>query len=261
MSQDKTVEPQEQTVSNELDSGFFESSEENKPIEVTLFGQKYTFDSREKMTEAFENLFRQAVAEARAVGAREASQAQTQNQAQNQNQVKGEYVSGGEPLTGGKPDPAKFVELLEKDPAAAFDYVDQYRYGIPAAQIRPAVKSTLKTVADMVLAIEADRFVRETPEYSPSDSNMRALLEVLRESRLPPTSDGMKAAFHLAIQKGVIKPAQPSQQAASYPPPSPGRSIGTTGPALNWDKIRSMKTEDLRKEIERLKDKFKSSGR
>ena len=223
-------------------------SEKPRPIELNIFGQTYSFDDPKKLAETVEAAIRDAVIRGRLEAEQELKQ---------RTGSEGQYVSGTEQPKTKTPDAAKFVELLEKNPAEAFDYVDEFRFGMPAKQVRAALNAVLKTTADMALAIEADKFRRETPEYVANEENMRALLETMRQYNLPPTAEGMKRAFRLAVDEGKIRPAQPQPFSPSAPPPSVGRSAASTGMALNWDKIRNLSADQLKAEIERIKNRLK----
>lgn len=223
-----------------------ESAQDKKPITVELFGERYTFTSPEEMARTIEGVVNQIRLEA------EARVAQAKHNPHTE--TKGSYVTGTEqPETL---DTQKFLDLLEKKgPVVAVEEAIRH------SRVGQAINQMMTTMANLVLAQEAQRFVDTTPEYEPNDANMRALLRVLKENNLPPTSQGFRAAFKLAVDQNLIKPREaPAQQAqAPNAPPSPGRGV-STGPAIDWNKVRSMSSEELKARIEQLRAQMGRSG-
>lgn len=212
-----------------------EPEPEKKPIAIELFGERYTFTSPEEMARTIEGVVNQIrlEAEARVAQAKQPAQAD----------AKGSYVTGAEQPQA--LDTQKFLDLLEKKgPVAAVEEAIRH------SRVGQAINQMMTTMANIVLAQEAQRFVEATPEYEPNDANMRALLRVLKENNLPPTSQGFRAAFKLAVDQNLIKPREPAQTPSA--PPSPGRGV-STGPAIDWNKVRSMSSDELKARIEQLK--------
>lgn len=114
-----------------------------------------------------------------------------------------------------KIDMERYVELLGKDPVAAFDYVDSFRTGIPNyGKVVPALMSE---VVQLSRWQHSETFKAENPDYYPSQKNSEVMSNIMAQNKIPWTSQGLQQAYAVANMNGWLE-ADPESNANQNQP-------------------------------------------
>lgn len=97
----------------------------------------------------------------------------------------------------------EFTRRAAKDPVDAFKYMAKYTMGVedPAAVIR----SLAQTVTSQHTELAGLKFRAENPDWEPTPDNVNALQGIMNQYNIPPTFDGLQAAYAAAKGLGKIK--------------------------------------------------------
>ncbi len=157
-------------------------------IPLTLNGQTVTFNSPEELSTAVSSLVQSL---------------QTQQQAP-------QYVAPAPQVAEvtGKDDPfdvSTFVQKMTSNPLDAFDYADKYRFGVdnPSAAIKDAIASKAK-LDDMSKVLTVYQFRDAHPEFQGSPQAGQVIEQVMQQGNYPLTTNGLEAAYALAITRGLL---------------------------------------------------------
>lgn len=158
------------------------------PITLDIGGQKYTFKDQEELnaniSSAFKNLTEQ--------NATLMAQLEEQVRQQTQNQ---------DSTDSPKVDYDKFASLIQKDPTAAFDYIDEIRYG--PNKVPPAVSTLAEQLQQTQRQLDVYAFLNNHPEYQNTDKNAAALKSVMDNLSLNPDLRGLEVAYRTAKAYGI----------------------------------------------------------
>jgi hypothetical protein len=171
------------------------------PIPLTLNGQTFYFNSPDELSAAVGNMAQQYNAQL--------SQVQASRPAQNE-------VSGAdEPAF----DMNKYVETLTKDPLAAANYVDEYRYGVknPAEAFKSALKAQEK-LGEIEKTLAVYQFKDAHPEFVGTPQSATVIDKVREAHGLNWDAQGLSAAYSIALQRGLIANPTGQQQQNPYGP-------------------------------------------
>ena len=172
-----------------------EDARKPEPVKINLGGQEYTFNSHEEMTTAINNTFAAVSQQQAAVLAQLEEARAKQSQGDNSN------------LPGF--DQEKFVKLITENPIAAFDYVDEMRYG--PDRIPPKVKQELAEMESMKGQLTAYRFMNAHPEFHNDDKNAAQLRGIAQSLGLPMDFNGLESAYRVGRANGITFQAPEDQ--------------------------------------------------
>jgi len=201
---DVTSDLVKQQVENELKArGIIGDEDQRKaePVKLNLGGQEYTFSSQEEMQATLNNAFA-SVAQNQAVLLQQLEEA-TQKQ------------GGGQSNDPASPqfDKDKFVKLISENPIAAFDYVDEMRYG--PAKVAPAIQQELSRLQNVEATMTAYRFTQSHPEFENTNDNAAKLRAIAQNLKLGMDYESLEAAYTVGKSYGVF--GQPQQQQNTQP--------------------------------------------
>lgn len=206
-------------VDKRLEEGARGAPPKPEPIKVKIGDNEYQFNDQKELNVAIGNLV------------------------SNYNKALDDAGSGkgtGEPAGGNKgpgPEKPKFdkeawaKEFME-DPAAAIESALASRFGFDKPV--EVIKTGLAVIDQQRRYIEATQFERANPDF-PMDNPKAAEVigAIMTSTGLPPTSQGLTAAWALAKQNGVIQPRQRQEERhegpgregtnRNAPPPYAGR--------------------------------------
>lgn len=158
------------------------------PITLDIGGQKYTFKDQEELNAnigaAFKNLTEQNAT----------LMAQLEEQVRQQSQKP-------ESQDSPKVDYDKFASLIQKDPAAAFDYIDEIRYG--PNKVPAAVSTLAEQLYQTQRQLDVYAFLNNHPEYQNTDKNAAALKIVMDNLNINPDLRGLEVAYRTAKAYGI----------------------------------------------------------
>lgn len=199
-------------TSNALDQQQAQNSQEPRPIEITVNGQKLTFRDNEALAKGIElygqNLYQAALNQARQ---QVPAQAPAPPPAANQGAPKADEFPDF--------DPDRFAKLASEHPLKALEYADKTRYGI---DMREFVQSVSQTVTQQAQQLELMRFQRMNPDFNEFDpQHAQALTSLVRQNNLPLTSQSLSLAWRYALSNGIVQ--RPTYAA---PAPAPGNDEG-----------------------------------
>jgi hypothetical protein len=186
-------------------------TQQPQPIQINLNGQTFSFQNQEELNRALNNTF-------------SAYNQQLSQLQQTQSQPRGQEVSGQD--EGPKLDINQFVEKLGTDPRAAFDMVDEVRFGMknPAQTLREAVEKVNRQ--EQLLA--AYQFKEQFPQFPANQQNAQALYGIMQQRGLPATAEGLEAAYAIGLMRGVFQPTQPQQ--SQFPGQAPPQTMTGQSP-------------------------------
>jgi hypothetical protein len=115
-----------------------------------------------------------------------------------------------QPAAGGdKFDQQKYFNLLTEDPMSAANYLDGYRFGIPAEQVVPTFNRTVQTSTMAADNLLVTSFFTECPDFPHGDENaMKALVDTVDQMGGVYTPMSMKAAHRLCVDANKYTPVQ-----------------------------------------------------
>jgi hypothetical protein len=100
-------------------------------------------------------------------------------------------------------DMTQFADLLTRDPVKAFDYVDEKRYG--QERIPKPVAEKLNELERVKGVLAVYQFKDVHRDFVESPENSQAIGRTLNYLNMPPTFEGLTAAYQLAKANGLIK--------------------------------------------------------
>ena len=127
----------------------------------------------------------------------------------------GAYVTGQDRP---KVDMERYVALIQQDPLAAAEYVDELRYGVEKPS--DLIKSKLQEIEEVRQILVAEAFKSMHPEF-PGGAQLGNTLDQIRtKMNLPFNTLGLEAAYALAKERGIFPDfralaAQQAQQQAA----------------------------------------------
>lgn len=203
-----------------------EDARKDTPVKFNIGGQDYQFSSQQEAETAINNAF-STVAQNQA-----SMMAQLEEAQQKQSEGKPPDASN-EP----KFDNEKFVDLIQKNPIEAFNYIDEVRYG--PNRIPEPVAQRLQQVELLENQLNAYKFLHAHPEFQNTDQNAQVLRAVAGNLGVPLDYNGLEASYRVAAAYGLIgaggqQTQQTQQQMQQYAapgvqaPPSVNRT-GTGG--------------------------------
>tara|TARA_R110000868_G_scaffold4119_7_gene25017 strand:+ start:846 stop:1607 length:762 start_codon:yes stop_codon:yes gene_type:complete len=195
-----------------------EDARKPEPVKINLGGQEYTFNSHEEMSTAINNTFAAVSQQQAAVLAQLEEANSKQNSGDNSN------------LPGF--DQEKFVKLITEDPIAAFNYVDEMRYG--PDRLPPKVKSELAEMESMKGQLTAYRFMNAHPEFHNDDKNAAQLRGIAQSLGLPMDYNGLESAYRVGRANGISFQAPEDQTQGRFNQQSNNVHSSTpTPPSIN----------------------------
>jgi hypothetical protein len=218
-------------------------------IKMNIAGQERSFNSTE---EASEFMNATLAAQQQAIAA---AQAQVHQ---------GTKVTADDQMkapTRPKADINEFANRLRDDPAAAFDYVDEMRYGGNPVKIMQELYAK-QQAQEQVLA--AYQFRDDHPEFPRTPENAQALMQIVQAHNLPFTYDGLELAYSVARQRGLVKTEESGEESSPEPsrvprrniaPPRVGRGTGDGGGPDILDQVEDMSASDIAKIISRFESR------
>lgn len=190
-----------------------EDAQKDSPISINLGGQEYTFKSREEMQATLNNAFA-SVAQNQAELMSQLEAATTQRNSQ-----------GAPQNTAPQLDRDKFVELIGKDPIAAFNYIDEVRYG--PSRVAPELHNELSRLRNVESTMTAYRFTQTHPDFENNNENAAKLRAIATNLGLQMDYNGLEAAYTVGKSYGVFGQQQiqhaPQQANNTQAPPSINR--------------------------------------
>lgn len=225
---------------------------EPSPLKVTLGGQERTFANPEELSKFVQAQIDAAnqAAQQQVVAASSVAQAATANR-----------VTAADLEKPPQPDLKEFANLLEKNPADAFNYIDSFRFG--GANPIALMKQMYETQQAQSAVISVMQFREAHPEYERTNENAQALNQVMQAYKLPVTFDGLEMAYALAQQRGLIETKTADEKAVdtsaavndtstvSVGPPRVARTVTNTSPDI-VELAEDMDPDDILKVINRL---------
>lgn len=186
-----------------------EDAKKPDPIKINLGGQEYAFNSREEMETTLNNTFAAVTQQQAAVLAQLEEATKQQNLAQqNQN-------SPAAPVFNQE----HFVKLITENPMAAFDYVDEMRYG--PEKISPKIKQELAEVEEMRNTLTAYRFLNAHPEFHNDNANANQLRGIANSLGLKTDYAGLESAYQVGRANGMFQPQAPPENQGRFAQNSP----------------------------------------
>jgi hypothetical protein len=169
-----------------------------QPLELNIMGSKYTFNSHAEMEAALNNTF----------GALQ------QQQAAPPPEPAGRYVTDDQ---GPKWDQDKYIELMKTNPVEAAELVDNFRYfgGKHTGKVSQSIKKQLEEGERAQQFLNEYQFLAAHPEFQRGPQNAQIVHGIRQQLNLPPTFDGLEAAYLVAQQRGFL----PAVQAAPFNQP------------------------------------------
>lgn len=222
-----------------------------EPLKLTIGGQEYTFENQAALSAALNQTF----------AGYSQQMAQLQSQIQ-ETQTQGQHVqSDDEP----KFDMKQYIEMMEKDPIKAANYVDSHRYFNGRVE-NPAevIRNGLLEAQELKRVVAAYQFKDAHPEYVPTPENAQKIESVRQALNLPATFDGLEAAYATAITKGFIpdpraeqfrqaqqqqlqQPQYQPQQRTYAPPPLPSNAGLSQGMQVTLNQANDLDLGQLEK--------------
>jgi hypothetical protein len=170
------------------------------PIPLTVNGQTFHFNTPEELSAAVNNM----------------TNAYNTQLAAAQQHAAAVHTPAGQEVTGADEpafDMTRFVETLTKDPRQAFDYVDQYRYGVknPSEVVKNAL-TTRSELDEIKKVLSVYQFKDNHPEFVGTPQVAAVIDQVRQAHGLGFDSTGLEAAYAIAIQRGQIPNPYAQQQ-------------------------------------------------
>lgn len=183
-------------------------------IKLNLFGQEREFKDASEVGKSIEQLV------ANYNGLLQQAQAVIQQQAQ-------------QPVQEPKQDALnmdEFVNKIQKDPADAFNYAFQTKYGVGMDYLVERARKT----DELEGAMTAIQFKDMNPGFVPTPQNANVLEQIRQGLGLPYTADALSAAFVYGRERGAFgPPQQQQQQQVQQGRPAAPPSLGRTAQAGN----------------------------
>jgi hypothetical protein len=226
--------------------GIVDDTEQKKvePLKINLAGQDYSFNSVEEMQAAL-NTALSSVAENQAVLLQQLKDANESQQEKTPNAP--------------KLDQEKFLEMLTKDPIAAMEYVDEFRYG--PTKVNPAIQQELQRVQQLEAQLTAYRFINSHPEFENTDANAATLRQIAGKLNLPLDFQGLESAYTVGRSYGFFNatpqaPQEPSGrfQQNSTPvsaPPTVNRGGNSYTDSVVTSQLENLSLDQLRQIMDR----------
>lgn len=152
-------------------------------------------------------------------------------------------------------DKTKYLQLLGDDPSAAADYVDEARYGMPAAQVREAITEG-REAARMLRGYQAVADFKSTIGKEYPDTQEVAQL-IWKEAGVDTdprklTKENLVSAYMDLKASGRIKPVEAEEETTKprKAPPS-ARGAGDVTRTTGGKAPEAMSLDELRASIER----------
>jgi hypothetical protein len=175
-----------------------EDARQDTPVRFNIGGQDYQFASQQEAETAINNAF-STVAQNQAAMMAQLEEAQRK---QSEGKPKAET---NEPQF----DNEHFVNLIQKNPIEAFNYIDEVRYG--PNRIPEPVAQRLQQVELLESQLNAYKFLHAHPEFQNTDQNAQVLRTVATNLGVPLDYNGLEASYRVASAYGLINPGQAPQ--------------------------------------------------
>ena len=204
-----------QTVQDQLKALGIVGDEDNRKaeaIKLTLGGQEYTFASQDEMQATLNNAF-SSVAQNQSDLMRQLEEASA-----NQN-YKGNSANSGPEL-----DKDKFIKLINEDPIAAFNYMDELR----ASPAKAEQETRLRQVESNLIAY---RFIQTHPEFQNTDDNALKLRSIASNLGLGVDFNSLESAYTVGKSYGIFGQQQNVTQ--TTPQPRFGNESVQAPPSIN----------------------------
>lgn len=159
-------------------------------IPFTLAGQNYEFSSMEELQNAINGTFSSVAT----------NQAELMRQLED---LKNAPNTGPSDDKTPKFDNAKFADLVQKDPIAAFNYVDEIRYG--ADRVPEAVKQQGAQLTHLQQQLTAYQFLNAHQEFQNTDDNARMLYGIMNNLGLGMDLQGFESAYRVGLANGLFR--------------------------------------------------------
>ena len=163
-------------------------------LKVPVAGRDIEFRSAAEIGEAFTQL----TAQLQQQNARLQQYQSAASQEPSPAQQAGSYVTGQDRP---KVDMERYVALIQKDPVAASEYIDELRYGVekPSEMIR----AKLQEVEEVRQVLVAEAFKSQHPEF-PGGQFGNVLNTVREKMNLPFNTLGLEASYAFAKERGLL---------------------------------------------------------
>jgi hypothetical protein len=148
----------------------------------------------------------------------------------------------------------KFVSTFIDRPDEGLDYLLKTRYGISPTEFA-GMKTQIEELQKIREVQEAQLFIQSTPGYQVGPESAKVMTAVLDEYGLPNTSQGLKAAYKLAVTDGKLKP---KDERVSMPHSS-GRGGDDLGADLSAQVLDAASLDD--EKLEALYNKMRQLNR
>lgn len=126
------------------------------------------------------------------------------------------------PAASDKFDQQRYFNLLTEDPMSAANYLDGYRFGIPAEQVVPTFNRTVQSSTMAADNLLVTSFFTECPDFPHGDdAAMKALVDTVDQMGGVYTPMSMKAAHRLCVDANKYTPVQTIGAAETPTRPTP----------------------------------------
>ena len=218
-----------------------------EPLKINVGGQEYNFENQEKLSQALNQMVQGY--------SNQMAQLQAQLEAVPQpgQQVQGEDTP--------QFDMKQYVQMMEKDPLKAAEYVDSHRYfNGKVENPSTVIRESLIKSAELERVVAAYQFKDAHPEYQPTPQNAQKIEQIRQALNLPATFDGLEAAYATAITKGFLPDPRmeqmkqqmqqqfngQQQQAPRFaPPPVPSNQGLSSGMQLSMDAAEDLSADQI----------------